>query len=79
MGTWPMFRRLLLRVQGKYRAALTPIQSSSIDIFNSDSLNSVRLCLTLDRAIGYHQVHEGLLSASEAVELVETSEMYIYT
>ena len=25
MGTWPTFRRLLLRVQGKYRAAFTPI------------------------------------------------------
>ena len=37
MGAWPKFGQLLLRVQGKYRAALTPIldQSSSIDLFNS--------------------------------------------
>ena len=65
MGTWPTFRRLLLCVQGKYRAALTPIQSSSIDLFNSGRSNSVRLCLTLDRAVGYHQVHEGLLWRAE--------------
>ena len=78
MGTWPTFRRLLLRVQGKYRAALTPIQSSSFDHFNGGRSNSVRLCLTLDRAVGYHQVHEGLLLASGAVELVKTSKMYIY-
>ena len=43
MGTWPTFRRLLLRVQGKYRAALTLIQSSSIDLFNSGRSNSFRL------------------------------------
>ena len=79
MGTWPTFRRLLLRVQGKYRAALTPIQSYSIDLFNSGRSNSVRLRLTLDRAVGYHQVQEGLLSASGAVELVKTSKTYIYT
>ena len=79
METWPTFRRLLLRVQGKYQAALTPIQSSSIDLFNSGRSNSVRLCLTLDRAVGYHQVHEGFLSASGAVELVKTYKMYIYT
>ena len=47
--------------------------------FNSGNSNSVRLCLTLDRAVGYHQVQEGLLSASGAVELVKTSKMYIYT
>ena len=52
MGTWPMFGRLLLHVQGKYRAALALIQSSSIDLFNSGKSNSVRLCLTLDRAVG---------------------------
>ena len=74
-----MFRQLLLRVQGKYRAALTPIQSSSIDLFNSGRSNSIRLCLTLDRAVGYHQAHEGLLSASAAVELAKMSKMYIYT
>ena len=82
MGTWPTFRRLLLRVQEKYRAALAPIQSSSIDLFNSGRSNSVRLCLTLDRAVRYHRVHyshEGLLSASGAVELVKTSKMCIYT
>ena len=79
MGTWPMFRQLLLRIQGKYRAALTPIKSSSIDLFNSGRSNSVRLCLTPDRVVGYHQVHKGLLSASADVELVKTSKMYIYT
>ena len=40
--------------------------------------NSVRLGLTLDRVVGYHQVQEGLLSASGAVELVKTSLMCIY-
>ena len=43
MGIWPMFRQLLLRVEGKYRVALTLIQSSIIGFFNSGSLNSVRL------------------------------------
>ena len=58
-GTWPTFRWLLLHVEGKYRAVLAPIQSSSINLFNSSRSNSVRLCLTLDRAVGYHQVHGG--------------------
>ena len=67
-----------LRVQEKYRAGFTFIQSSSIDLFNSGSSNSVRLCLTLDSVASYHQVQEGLLSASGAVELVKKSKMYIY-
>ena len=37
-----MFRWLLLRVEDKSRAAQTPIQSS-IGLFNSVRLNSVRL------------------------------------
>ena len=39
-GKWPTFRLLLLCVKGKYRAALTPIQTSSIGLFNSGSSNS---------------------------------------
>ena len=35
--------------------------------------------MTLDRAVGYHQVQEQLLSASSAVEIVKTSKMYNYT
>ena len=79
MGAWPMFRRLLLCIQGNYRAALAPIQSSSIDHFNGGRSNSTQLCLTLDRAVGYHQVHARLLLANGAVELVKTSKMYVYT
>ena len=78
LGTWPTFGQLLLCVQGKYRAALTPIQSSSIDLFNSGRSKSVRLCLTLERVVGYHQVHDWLLSASGAVELVKTPKIYNY-
>ena len=52
----------LLHVQGKYQAALTPIE--------------LRLTLTLDRAVGYHQVQEGLLSPSGAVELVKMSKLH---
>ena len=77
MEAWPTFKRLLLRVQGKYRAALAPIQSSSINLFSNGKLNSVRLCLTLDRTVGYHQVHKKLLSASGAVELVKTSSSHL--
>ena len=35
--------------------------------------------MTQDRAVGYHQVHEGLLLGSRALELVETSKTHIYT
>ena len=64
-GTQPKFRWLLLRVHGKYQAVWTPIQNSSISLFNSGNSNSVRICLTLDRAVGYHQVHEGLNTIGE--------------
>ena len=77
MEAWPTFKRLLLRVQEKYRVALAPIQSSSIDLFSNGKLNSVRLCLTLDRTVGYHQVHKKLLSTSGAVELVKTSSSHL--
>ena len=33
--------------------------------------------MTLDRAVGYHQVQEVLLSASRAVELVKTAHLYV--
>ena len=70
-GTWPI------------AASCTgEIPSFSIDLFNSGRSNSVRLSLTLYRAVGYHQVHdshERLLLASRVVELVKTSKMHIYT
>ena len=34
--------------------------------------------MTLDSVVSYHEVQEGLLSASGAVELVKKSKMYIY-
>ena len=51
MRTWPMFRRLLVRVQGKYRAASTPIQSSSI------GLSTVVVRTPSDLLLGYVPVY----------------------
>ena len=55
------------------------ISRASIRLFNSGSLNSMQLGLILDRAVSYHQVKEGLLLVSGALELVEMSKACIYT